>query len=244
MSIKLREGEEYAAKRVADSRIKASPCAIQQHFWGKFIEFEKEILDDSAVTLMDFSQKQSQDQYTAFHYMLPFDKKRALIETTVFSKSGYDQPKYDKSWNEYISANYPNQNYKILDTEIGTIPMCLSIPKANHDSLIFPIRTAGGQVKASTGYAFTRMHRDAKHRVMNQVPKRSSRFAFYDSILLHMINSENQVIPRVMDQLFQKTSFGKILRFLDEKTSLWEEIVLFSRLNIPLFLKHLFQRIR
>ncbi len=244
VTINLREGGNYAANRVADSRIKASPCAIQQHFWGKFIEFEKEILDDTAVTLMDFSQKQSQDQFTAFHYILPFDKKRALIETTVFSKSGYDQATYDDSWNEYMSANYPNQKYKILDTEVGTIPMCLTTQKANNDSLIFPIGTAGGQVKASTGYAFTRMHRDAKHRVMNQVSKRSARFAFYDSILLHMIQSENHVIPKVMDQLFKKTSFGKILRFLDEKTSLWEEIVLFSRLNIPLFLKHLFQSIR
>ena len=244
VTIKLRGAKEYKANRVADSRIKASSCAIQQHFLGKFIEFEKEILDDTAVTLMDFSQKQSQEQYTAFHYLLPFDKNRALIETTVFSKSGYDQSTYDNNWNEYMSANYPNQKYKILDTEIGTIPMCLTTQKANNNSLIFPIGTAGGQVKASTGYAFTRMHRDAKHRVMNQVSKRSSRFAFYDSILLHMIKSENHVIPKVMDQLFQKTFFERILRFLDEKTSIWEEISLFSRLNIPLFLKHLIQSIR
>jgi hypothetical protein len=59
-----------------------------------------------------------------------------------------------------------------------------------------------------------------------------------------MINSENQVIPAVMDSLFENIAFDKILRFLDEKTSLWEEIGIFCRLNIPLFLKHLAKTIR
>lgn len=244
VNIALQDGQQFVAQRVADSRTKTSPCSILQHFWGKFIEFEQEIVDDSCVTLMDFSLPQTQNQFTAFHYVLPFSSKKALIETTVFSSVGYDQASYDRLWEAYMLAHYPNQKYTIHDIEVGTIPMCVAEKKISRDSLVFSIGTAGGQVKSSTGYAFTRMHRDAKNKVMDQVFRPSARFAFYDSILLHMIKSENHVIPRVMDRLFQKTSFEKILRFLDEKTSLWEEVGIFSRLNIPLFLKHLAQTLR
>jgi lycopene beta-cyclase len=130
-----------------------------------------------------------------------------------------------------------------LEEERGTIPMALT--KAPHQpGKIFAIGTASGQVKASTGYAFTRMQRDAKQKV-NQLPSLiKARHLFYDSILLNMIESENKAIPLVMDRLFGRINFAKILRFLDEKTSIWDEIRIFSQLQIPLFLKHLLTRNR
>jgi hypothetical protein len=46
-------------------------------------------------------------------------------------------------------------------------------------------------------------------------------------------------IPAVMDRLFSQVQTPKILRFLDDKSSLTDDIKLLSRLDIPLFIKHL-----
>ena len=137
-----------------------------------------------------------------------------------------------------MEANFAGKKYQVLEEERGTIPMALTNASQQRGK-IFAIGTASGQVKASTGYAFTRMHADAKARVHQKSFTRKPRFAFYDSILLHMIQTENKMIPHVMDQLFGRTPFARVLNFLDEKTSIWQEIKLFSQLQIPLFLKHL-----
>jgi lycopene beta-cyclase len=242
VDIQIKDGSTYQAKQVADGRIeKQIPSknpALSQHFWGKFVEFETDTLDSQSATLMDFSQAQTSNDYSVFHYILPFSSRKGLIETTVFSKEGYDETAYEAHWNQYMEANFSGKNYKVLEEERGTIPMALTDTPQKMGK-IFAIGTASGQVKASTGYAFTRMHADAKERVHQRSFNRKPRFAFYDSILLHMMQTENKVIPHVMDQLFGRTPFTRVLHFLDEKTSIWQEIKLFSQLQIPLFLKHL-----
>ena len=247
VEINLQNGAKFYANQVADARIQkcteSNKTQLSQHFWGKFVEFNEAILDSSAVTLMDFSQPQTNGAYSIFHYILPFTSHKALIETTVFSTQAYQEQAYEAHWNQYMETNFAGKNYQVTDVERGTIPMSVTAP-TNKMSKIFAIGTAAGQVKASTGYAFTRMHRDAKAKINQSSIELKSRFVFYDSILLHMIQTENQVISAVMDRLFGRVSFTKILRFLDEKTSLWEEINLFSRLQIPLFIKHLLTRNR
>ncbi len=247
IDIILKNGSSFQAKQVADARIDRNIVQHQpqlaQHFWGKFIEFENDFLDSSAATLMDFSQAQTNRDYSMFHYILPFSERKALIETTVFSTKPYDEQAYEANWNQYMADNFTGKNYQVIDIERGTIPMTV-MPSTNNLGKIFLIGTAAGQVKASTGYAFTRMQRDAKQKV-NQLPSLiKARHLFYDSILLNMIESENKAIPLVMDRLFGRINFAKILRFLDEKTSIWDEIRIFSQLQIPLFLKHLLTRNR
>jgi lycopene beta-cyclase len=247
VEITMQNGEIWYANQVADSRLQkvedSDKAKLSQHFWGKFVEFDEDILDSSAVTLMDFSQAQTNNAYSIFHYILPFTARKALIETTVFSKQAYQEEEFEAQWNRYMSTNFAGKNYQVTDIERGTIPMKMASSR-KETTKIFPIGTAAGQVKASTGYAFTRMHRDAKARVNQSSLVRKDRFTFYDSILLHMIETENKVIPMVMDRLFGRFNFTKILLFLDEKTTLWEEINLFSRLQIPLFIKHLVVRER
>ena len=247
IEITMQNGVRMYANQVADSRLQQSvesdKTQLSQHFWGKFVEFDEDILDSTAVTLMDFSQPQTNNEYSIFHYILPFTSRKALIETTVFSTQAYQEQQFEAHWNQYMETNFAGKNYLVTDIERGTIPMMIASPQRKNNK-IFAIGTAAGLVKASTGYAFTRMHRDAKARVNQSSLVFKDRYSFYDSILLHMIETENKVIPKVMDRLFGRVDFTKILRFLDEKTNLWEEINLFSRLQIPLFIKHLLTRNR
>jgi len=247
VTIELKNGDLHYAKSVADARIDKiadrEKTLLYQHFWGKFIEFDSDVLDSEAVTIMDFSQPQPNPAFALFHYTLPFTKRKGLIETTVFSTQAYDENEYEKLWNQYMEDNYSGLTYQIKGIERGTIPMAqMKSPKRK--GAIFSIGTAAGKVKPSSGYAFTRMHRDAIQIVNQQEKAAKARYSFYDSILLHMIQTENKAIPAVMDRLFSKMSYANILRFLDEKTSIWEEIRLFSQLQIPLFVKHLLTKNR
>ena len=239
VKISCKNGQIYQAKKVADSRLVKStePNLIFQHFSGKFIEFEEPILDDTCMTLMDFSLPASTNEMAVFHYILPFSKTKALIETTVFTRSAYDKEAYEGIWKAYMDLHYASKQFKILSDENGTIPM--GIPPVKKVGPIFTIGAAGGNIKASTGYAFTRMHQDAIYRAQNRTLVSPKRFHFYDSMLLKIMQKEMNKIPDVMDRLFDRVSTPLILRFLDNKTTLSEEVGLLSQLDIPLFIKHL-----
>jgi lycopene beta-cyclase len=82
------------------------------------------------------------------------------------------------------------------------------------------------------------MNEDAKNIVGNRSRRKPRRFRFYDRLLLSIIKSDTTKIPRVMSQLFTSVSMPRILSFLDEKSSIMQEIEIFSQLPIRLFLKH------
>jgi lycopene beta-cyclase len=115
----------------------------------------------------------------------------------------------------------------------------MGIPPVKKEGTIFSVGAAAGNIKASTGYAFTRMHADAIDRAQNRSSTPPARFHFYDKMLLKIMQNEMIKIPEVMDRLFTRVPKKEILNFLDDKTSLIDEIKLLSQLDIPLFIKHL-----
>jgi len=238
-TVLCQDGSTFFSKRVADSRpIKSEdPSLVFQHFSGKFIEFDEPILDDSTMTLMDFSLPVSTKEMSVFHYILPFSGTKALIETTVFTKLEYDKEAYERIWKQYIEIHFKNKNYKIIADEMGTIPM--GVQALKKEGNIFTIGAAGGNMKASTGYAFTRMQEDAKYRAQNRMKVTPNRFRFYDKMLLKIMNDDMAKIPQVMDRLFKRVPIHRILRFLDNKSSMKEDILLLSKLDVPLFITHL-----
>lgn len=238
-SIVCEDDSIFYANQVADSRpIKSEDSSvIFQHFSGKFIEFESPILDETSMTLMDFSLPASTEEMAVFHYVLPFSKTKALIETTVFTTLAYDKQTYERIWHDYVATQYKSQSFKLLSDETGTIPMGLQTKKS--EGTVFQIGAAGGNMKASTGYAFTRMHEDAKNRAKMLFNKTPRRFHFYDKMLLKIMQKEMIKIPAVMDRLFKRVGTRQILRFLDDKSSITDDIKLLSQLDIPLFIKHL-----
>jgi len=239
-TVQCDDGDTFYAKKIADSRPKKSLDSklIYQHFSGKFIDFEQPILDESCLTLMDFSLAASTKEMAVFHYILPFSQTKALIETTVFTQLPYDSQAYEAIWHTYMETHY-SLPYQIISTEEGTIPMGLHADTNTEN--VFQIGAAGGFMKASTGYAFTRMHQDAVNRAYNRVTQVPRRFRFYDQMLLKIMKNEMNRIPQVMDRLFSRVPTKRILQFLDDKTKLGQEIRLLAQLDIPLFLKHLFR---
>ncbi len=241
VQIHTQAGDTYFARQVADSRrgdFTVDPNAIKQHFKGKVVAFEQPILVDNCLTLMDFSLNFSSSNAAVFHYILPFSKTEALIETTVFTENHFNADLYEEIWATYMKEKFGSFTFQVLSEEEGTIPMILdeSIPT---NSRITKIGIAGGKIKPSTGYAFSRMQEHAKAIASGSQLKKPKRFTFYDRMLLRVMQNEMEQIPKVMDRLFDRVPFPDILKFLDDKTELKEEIRLLSKLDIPLFLKHL-----
>merc|ERR1711871_640800 len=70
---------------VFDSRPAEFPSNLLiQHFEGFVVTSKKDVFDEKIVILMDFRCDQSRGIH--FIYLLPFSKRKALVESTMFSK--------------------------------------------------------------------------------------------------------------------------------------------------------------
>lgn len=215
---------------------------VWQHFLGWEIVTKSDSFKEDQVTLMDFDVDENVDG--RFIYILPFSKKSALVECTIFSDTLLPIENYEQSLIKYLNKNFKS-DYTIIKKEKGVIPMFQISNKIQFDKII-PIGTAAGCIKASTGYSFAR-NMENTERIMkilfsknNQASKSKSRFHFYDELLLWIIANQPTQIKTIFTYLFRKNSVKNILLFLDEKTSLWQEIKILLSLPKIHFLKALF----
>jgi lycopene beta-cyclase len=213
---------------------------LLQHFKGWVIETGEDCLDQNVATLMDFRIKQ--DFGTTFCYVLPIDNRRALIEYTVFSGELLQQDQYDEGLQYYIKDILNITSYRIVEKEFGVIPMT-DFKFSSHQNNIIHIGTAGGQTKGSSGYTFNFIQKHSKAIVdalvqtgrpfITSTPKR---FNFYDSVLLKVL--EEGMVPgtQLFTDLFEKNPIDKIFKFLDNESTIGDEIKIISTLpTMPFF---------
>lgn len=212
-----------------------STFRLQQHFKGWIIRSSKPVFDPSKATLMDFRVDQSLG--TTFVYVLPLSTDRALIEYTLFNKTPMNPGEYDGPLRQYIENILGLSAYTIVEEELGVIPMSSEVFPSNKDGMFY-IGTAGGQTKASTGYTFRFIQKqadaivqqichDKKPPVHNEVPKR---FRFYDNTLLHILSEDKLPGKQIFEYLFNRNKANAIFKFLDNETSLTEELKIISTL--------------
>ena len=144
---------------------------------------------------------------------------------------------------KYLSAKL-NCSFTIKSKEIGKIPMhIVDLPHWQSDTII-PIGTAAGCIKPSTGYSFSRIIQHTEEiinavKLKKKIPLRRSkpRFLFYDKLFLHIIDYESFTMNNIFFYLFKNNKIITILKFLDEKTTLLEECIIFLGLPKMPFLK-------
>ncbi|MBM3400885.1 MAG: hypothetical protein FJY21_00985 [Bacteroidetes bacterium] len=239
---------EYQAQHVYNSAldfttIDSERILLWQHFKGWFIKTDQATFKPSQATMMDFNIPQEKASH--FMYVLPFSETEALIEFTAFSiPSGYSDENYDSFIKNYIDEKF-NCSYTILREEKGKIPMTdFKFPATSKEGVIH-IGSLAGSIKPSTGYAFNRISRHTAYLLESFLDNNKSiykkqglaRFHFYDTLLLQIIKDQPEQVAMIMNKLFTKNSFYKILSFLDERTSILQEISLFYTLPKRLFLK-------
>lgn len=215
---------------------------VWQHFLGWEITTSENYFNTEEATLMDFDVDNNMDG--RFIYILPFTENRALVECTIFSNQAFPLESFENSLKIYLHKKY-GSDYKILKTEKGTVPMMRIENSVNFDRLI-PIGTAAGCIKASTGYSFVR-NIEHTNKIIgylqgnNRLPRMAySRFDFYDKLLLWIIENEKHEIKKIFNLLFKKNSIRIILLFLDEKTSIFQDMRIFYSLPKFTFITALF----
>lgn len=221
---------------------------IQQHFVGWFVKTKKPIFNSNEATFMDFSIPQKGN--TRFMYVLPFSETEALLEYTLFSENTLDKSEYEAGIREYVEQRLGNTPFEITAVEQGNIPMtCYGFHKHNSDSLL-NIGIAGGWAKPSTGFTFYNTHRKVaqlvehlkRNKPLSRFYKRN-KFWYYDLLLLDILDRENHLGSSIFGAMFQKRKPQLILKFLDEETSLWEDLKIISACPKLPFLKALWKRV-
>ena len=232
ISIVTREGE-IVADKLLNSVIFEKPNLdkynyLVQHFGGWFIETEEDVFDEETCTFMDFRIDQEAD--TRFFYVLPLDKRRALVEIAVFSNDIMDMDDYDLAIQSYLDTYIQPGKFTIEEKEIGQIPMTdYPFHKANTARHI-RIGTAGGWVKSSSGYAFKRITDRAELLVQGLLDNRevnttSSGFhRWMDSVMLKVISKNYTGGKEIFESMFSKREPSAIFKFLDEENNLLEDI--------------------
>lgn len=239
--------KKYTSDWIFDSRppdfknVPNGDFNISQSFFGLKVELKEKELDQSVYHMMDF--RISQEKSTQFVYILPYTTNSALIELTRFGKKIIDKLEAEKELDKFINKNFGP--YKVISKEEGVIPMSSNLPEQSSGKKWVNIGTRAGNVKPSTGYAFKNMYRHAK-LICNQGVlkakklKPNKRFLFYDQLLLIILTIWPAKGKPIFERLFNVKSSYFVLQFLDEKTSLKEELSMFYKLQIGIFVKSIF----
>lgn len=221
---------------------------LQQHFIGWVVKTKKPIFNTDEVTYMDFSIPQKGN--TRFMYVLPYSDDTALIEYTLFSEQLLDKKEYEEQIKHYLSDRFQCDTYDIIETEAGSIPMTCYDFRENHTARIRYIGTAGGWAKPSTGY--TLMSTAKKVPKLIELIKKGAplkklnlknKFWYYDLLFLDVLHSDNANGHKVFESLFESLSPQKVFKFLDEQTTLLEDLTFINSCPKLPFLKAFFKRI-
>jgi len=221
-----------------------SEIQLYQSFYGWEVSTLNKRFDTSTFTMMDFNVPQ--EGFTQFMYVLPYNENYALFEITRFGDKVIE-----KKTAEEIISNYlidKGIEYKIERMEKGVIRMFNSPFKdVIEGKNIFNTGERGGSLKPTTGYSFVRSLYNAK-RITNLLvddkiakPHKNKRFAYYDRLLLQILNYNPNRGKDIFTQLFTKNKVETVLNFLDEKTSPKEEFAIFASLPLPLFILSFFR---
>ena len=220
---------------------------LKQHFIGWTIETKDESFDDNKITFMDFSVDQKDE--IRFMYILPFSKNKALIEYTLFSGEIINDDEYEKEIKAYLKKKNI-LNYSIVEKEKGMIPMTCYPFFENNTDTYFQIGTAGGWSKPSTGYTIKNsiekidiiINSLKQNKPLSKI-RFKNRFWYYDLLFLDVLIASKGKGSQVFSDLFKNNDPIKIFKFLDEKTSVMEELSIFLSVDIKTFVRSLIKRI-
>jgi lycopene beta-cyclase len=213
---------------------------LLQHFKGWVIKTNQSTFDATSATLMDF--RTSQVHGNTFFYVMPVSSTEALVEYTLFSPSLLEDEEYNLALKEYISQQLNISQFEILHQEFGVIPMTNSrFEKKNGN--ILNIGTAGGVVKPSSGYAFKFIQKQSRQIAESLANGGepditfSTKFNYYDSVFLNVLTNHPQKGADIFTKIFKHNSPETIFKFLDNESSLSDDLKIILPLTSGAFMK-------
>ncbi len=215
---------------------------LLQHFKGWFIQTKQPSFNPSTATFMDF--RVSQKHGTTFVYTMPTSSTTALVEYTLFTGSILTQNEYETALRDYISSYLNITDYEITHKEFGIIPMTNRKFPLQEGRIIY-MGIAGGQAKGSTGYTFQFIQKRTEEvirlliREKHSFNKRSfndRKFHLYDSVLLNVLHNRKMEGADIFANIFQKNATEQVLQFLDNETTILEDLQIMRSVPTSIFL--------
>ena len=250
VTLSLENGKQVNGAYVFDSRLDSNynfdnSNFVWQHFKGWVIESEQDYFDDSKAMFMDFSIDQRKD--TRFFYILPYSKKRALIQIAIFSNDIVSSKDYDVLIKNYIDQNHPKLEYSILEEEYDKIPMTDYVFPISKGSRHMFIGSASGMVKASSGFAFKRMQDQSEDIILSLISGKDpthatqkiarKKYRILDGTFLNVILTNRLTGQDVFTKLLERNKAKNVFDFLSQKSSPFQELKIMLSLPTLPFLK-------
>jgi lycopene beta-cyclase len=216
---------------------------LWQHFSGVEIETSKDLFDEEIFNLMDFDCDQRGNVH--FFYTLPYSKTTALVETTWISDlNNASLQDYDNQLKDYLKNYLKINNYKINFKETGAIP--LFRPKIKKKENQIEIGTAGGMTRLSTGYTFLNIQEQSKYISQNidninntKLFLLNKKYQFLDNIFLKVLKNNPNDMSKIFYKMFNCAP-NTVINFLSNKSNIYEDISIISKMPKWMFLKQLF----
>ncbi|GGY99558.1 lycopene cyclase family protein [Streptomyces poonensis] len=225
------------ARWVFDSRplgsLPAARTTLLQHFRGWFVRADRPVFDPRAVELMDFRTPQP-EHGLSFGYILPTSTRQALVEYTEFSREVLAPDAYDAALRHYTEQVLGLRELRITSAEHGVIPMTDAPFARQTGPSVFRIGAASGATRPSTGYTFAAVQRQTRavaaalRAGRRPVPPsgHAVRSRAMDAVLLRALDSGRIDGAAFFSGLFERVPAGRLLRFLDGRTRLHEDIAI------------------
>jgi lycopene beta-cyclase len=238
-------GTVLRARRAFDSRpqprasLTGDHTRLLQSFVGQVVEAEHDVFDPGLATLMDFSVMQ--DDGIHFAYVLPFDARRALVESTFFAPQPRPRPTYERAIDGFLRDRHGLERWRVVAREDGAIPMTSEPFPLKASPRVYRIGIAGGLAKPSTGFAFLAIQRFsrelARRLVARELPEppapRPARTQVLDTVFLSYLARHPERAPATFTRLFARVEPHVLVRFLGDTGSAADDLRVMSALGDP-----------
>lgn len=226
--VHLSDGRRIESSWVFDSRPpREARASWRQIFRGLELHSPEAKLDTSTVTLMDFQS--AGPEGIRFFYVLPLDAQTALVEDTWLVASHKAPAFSDDEILSYAAKHLSPASWQIRHREEGNLPMGLtsSAPAAvDIKHRIISWGTAAGAVRASSGYAFSRIQAASDRMAAawqrtgrpDPAAVHGSRFLdWMDRVFLRAMTDQPERVPEFFVRLFDHVPPNALIRFLESE---------------------------
>ena len=223
VNIELSDGRTFSSKWLVDTRPRVTtlrPPSLWQNFVG-YVVHESNVLAEQMgdlPVLMDFQSPGT--SAVQFVYVLPLGAGAYLCEWTRFSQQRGEETKIEQQLRQWLSEN-AGHNWFLGRRESGSLPMSLVTQKLHAAGSIVLAGTAGGSMRASTGYAFHSIQRwaDACCGALLSggapvPPLRNRALDFMDDVFLRALQQRSSSGEAIFCSLFKYTEPDALIRFL------------------------------
>jgi lycopene beta-cyclase len=244
VEVAVTDGRLFTASHCFDSTLPPTGTKAPLHMAGEIrrVRTRDETFDPSIATFIDF--RSGEHDPVHFHCVLPISPREAFVEVTriVPDAASLSEFSFEQATSAYLREVWGASEFSSLSVERGSIPLgirCTS-PRGRH----VRIGTASGVVKATTGYGFTRILRQAERIASSlaatgspDAPRPSPRFRWYDKPVLRMWKHNPEQAVQFMKSAFTSGDADLVLDFLDERTTFTQERGLLGSMPVAMLLQ-------